>query len=66
MEAVSESENVILGHQFEKILKSFAQFYSQSHLLADFKENHPLLWFQKYIKKFAKQEISSLFMNSIL
>jgi hypothetical protein len=46
MEAMSESGNGILGHHFEKILKSFAQFYSQSLLLADFKETHPLLWFQ--------------------
>jgi hypothetical protein len=35
----------ILGHQFGKRLKSFAPFYSQSLLLADFIENHTLLWF---------------------
>ena len=30
----------ILGHQFNKRLESFAPCYSQSLLLADFKENH--------------------------
>jgi hypothetical protein len=32
----------ILGHQFNKRLESFASFYSQSLLLADFKENQTL------------------------
>jgi hypothetical protein len=54
--------------QFNKRLDSFAPCYSQSHLLADFKENHmvpgALLWF-KPCKKSAKQEKSSLFMNGI-
>ena len=35
----------ILGHKFEKRLGSFAPCYSQSFLLADFKENHTLLCF---------------------
>ncbi len=35
----------ILGHQFEKRLESFAPCYSQSLLLADFTDNHTLLWF---------------------
>jgi hypothetical protein len=39
---------------------------SQSLLLADFKENHTLLWFLKSFKKSAKQENSTLFMNSII
>jgi hypothetical protein len=42
-----------LGHQFNKRL-----FYWRI-----FKENHALLWF---LQKSAKQENSSLFMNSIL
>jgi len=33
----------ILVHQFNKRLESFASCYSQSLLLADFKENHTLL-----------------------
>ncbi len=37
----------ILGHQFDKILESFAPGYSQSLLLVDFKENRGLLWFFK-------------------
>jgi hypothetical protein len=57
----------ILGHQFNKRLESFAPCYSQSLLLADFKETHTLLWFEKpYNNKSAKRENSSLFMNSIL
>ncbi len=35
----------ILGHQLNKRLESFAPCYSQSLLLADFKENHTLLWY---------------------
>jgi hypothetical protein len=35
----------ILGHQFKKKLEYFALCYSQSLLLADFKENHTLLSF---------------------
>jgi hypothetical protein len=37
----------ILGHQFNKRSESFAPSYTQSILLADFKENHTgtLLWF---------------------
>jgi hypothetical protein len=41
----------ILGHQFKKRLKSFASSYSQSLLLADFKENHTLLSFLKILTK---------------
>ncbi len=41
---------------------SFALCYSQSLLLADFKENHTL----SLAKKSAKHENSSLFMNNIL
>jgi hypothetical protein len=55
----------ILGHQVNKSLESFAPCYSQSLLLADFKENHSLLWFLKILTS-EKQAISSLFMNSIL
>jgi hypothetical protein len=47
-------------------LESFALRYSKSLLLADFKENQILLWFIKSLQKTAKQENSSLFMNSIL
>ncbi len=35
----------ILGYQFNKRLESFASYYSQSLLRADFKEKHTLLWF---------------------
>jgi hypothetical protein len=53
----------ILGHHLNKRLESFATCYSQSILLADFKENHTLLWLKKIpYKKFAKQKKSSLFM----
>jgi hypothetical protein len=49
----------ILGHQFDQKLESL--------LLADFTENHTPLWFfPKSLKKFAKKENSSLFMDSIL
>ncbi len=40
-----DSRDGILGHQFDKRLESFAPCYSQSLLLADFTENHTLLWF---------------------
>jgi hypothetical protein len=30
---------------------SFVSWYSQSLLLADFKENHTLLWFKKSLQK---------------
>jgi hypothetical protein len=43
--------NGILRHQFHKRLESFAPSYSQSLLLADFKENHTLLWFKKSSQK---------------
>jgi hypothetical protein len=35
----------ILGDQFNKRRESFAPCYSQSLLLADFKENHTIHWF---------------------
>ncbi len=56
----------ILGHKFNKRLESFAPCYSKSLLLADFTENHTLLWFKNPYKKSTKQENPSLFMNSIL
>jgi hypothetical protein len=46
-----QARDGILGHKFEKRLESFAQCYSQSLLLADFKENHTLLWFYKSVQK---------------
>ncbi len=56
----------ILGHKFSKRLGSFAQWYSQSLLLIDFKENHnSYLGLKIRTKKYAKQENSSLVMNSI-
>jgi hypothetical protein len=46
---------------------TFAPCYSQSLLLADFKENHTVLLVLKNpYKKSVKQENASLFMNSIL
>jgi hypothetical protein len=56
----------ILGHHFDKRHQYFAPCYSQSLLLADFKEN-PFLFSDLKIltKKSAKQENSSLFMNRI-
>ncbi len=52
----------------KKDSRHFASYYSQSLLLADFKENHTLLFsgFKIPDKKSAKKENSSLFMNSIL
>jgi hypothetical protein len=38
-------EEIEFLDQFDKKLESFATCYSQSLLLADFKENHTLLWF---------------------
>jgi hypothetical protein len=35
----------ILRHQFNRRLESFAPSYSQSLLLADFRENHTFVWF---------------------
>jgi hypothetical protein len=34
----------ILGHQFDRRLVSFAPYYSQSFLLADFTENQTIFW----------------------
>jgi hypothetical protein len=61
----SLTRDEILGHVLDKRLKSFAPCYSQSLLLADFTENHTLLWFQIYIQK-SELGNSSLFMNKIL
>jgi hypothetical protein len=41
----------VLGHQLYKRLEFFAPCYLQSLLLADFKENHILLWFKKSLQK---------------
>ncbi len=46
----------ILEHQFNKSLESFAPCYSQSLLLADFKENPTLLWFLKSLQKNPQNE----------
>ncbi len=48
VKARSGSRDGILGHQFNKRLKSLAPCYSQSLILADFKENHTLLWFYSF------------------
>jgi hypothetical protein len=50
----------ILGHQFHKRLESFALCYSQSFLLADFKENQTLLWFTQYLQKNSRKKIESI------
>jgi hypothetical protein len=42
---VKMARDGIVGHEFNKRLMSFAPCYSQSLLLAVFKENHTLLWF---------------------
>jgi hypothetical protein len=41
----TEMGDGILGHLFDKRLDSFAPCYSQSLLMADFKEKHTLLGF---------------------
>jgi hypothetical protein len=41
----------ILGLQFDKRFESFDPCFSQPLVLVDFKENHYLLWFQKYTYK---------------
>jgi hypothetical protein len=38
------SRDGILGHQLNKMFEYFAPGYAPSLLLADFKENHTLLW----------------------
>ncbi len=43
-----QARDGILGHQFTEY---FPSFYSQSLLLADFKENQTLLWFQKSLQR---------------
>jgi hypothetical protein len=52
----------ILGHQFNKRLESFAPCYSQSFILADFKENQLYSGLINPSKKSAKQENSSIFI----
>jgi hypothetical protein len=61
------SRDGILGHQFNKRLESFDPCYSQSLLLADFnfKKTFSSLVLKMLPKKPAKQENSSLVMNSI-
>jgi hypothetical protein len=46
-----DTRDGILGQKFTKRLESFAPCYLQSLLLADFKENHSLLWFYNYLQK---------------
>ncbi len=55
----------ILEHQFDKRHDFFAPCYSQSFLLANFTEYSTMV-LKSHFKKSAKQENSSLFMNSIL
>jgi hypothetical protein len=45
------SRDEILGHQFKKRFEYFSPGFSPSLLLADFKENHALLWFNKSLQK---------------
>jgi hypothetical protein len=51
------SRDVILGHQFDKNLKSFAPCYSYS-----FYHNHTLLWFNNSYQKIRETENSSLIL----
>jgi hypothetical protein len=44
----------MLGHQFDKRLESFASWYSQPLLLADFKETYSTLILKMHTKKSAK------------
>jgi hypothetical protein len=46
-----EARDGILGHQFNKRLESFASCYSQSLLLADFKETILFSGFSNHYKK---------------
>jgi hypothetical protein len=56
------SQDEILGHQFKKRLESFAPYYLQALLLADFEENNILLWFLNPYKKI--REIRKFELNS--
>ncbi len=60
------SRDGILGHKFNKRLESFAPCYSQSLLLQILKKTILSSGFKNPNKTSAKQENSSLFMNSIL
>ncbi len=57
----------IIEHQFNKRLESFGSWYSQSFLLADFKENHTVLFSGLKIRtqNFVKQENLRLFYSWI-
>ncbi len=48
---LGKTRGEILGHHFDKRHGFVAPCYSQSFLLADFTENHTLLWFSTSIKK---------------
>jgi hypothetical protein len=54
----------ILGHQFDRRRESFAPCYSKSLPLEDLKKTILYSEFKITYKKSAKQENSSLFMNS--
>jgi hypothetical protein len=62
------SSDGILGHHFNKRFESFAPCYLHSLLLANFKKTltYSSLVLIILTKESAKQENSSLFMNSIL
>jgi hypothetical protein len=62
------SRDGILGHKFNK-RESFAPCYSKSLLMADFRENYSLLWFEKSLQKNplkTRKLESTVFMSSIL
>jgi hypothetical protein len=61
------SRDGILGHQLNKRLESFGLCYSQSLLLADFKEKKTILFsgFKKSLQKKSTIKIKST-MNGIL
>ncbi len=52
----SEARDGIHGQKFKKRLESFAPCYSQFLLLADFKENHTLLWISKFLQKIQRNQ----------
>jgi hypothetical protein len=54
------SRDGILGHQFDKRLKSFAPCYSQSLLLADLNGNHSLTLVLKILSLKIIREIRKL------
>jgi hypothetical protein len=61
-----EARDGILGHQFNKRFESFASCYSESLLLADFKETQLFSGLNNPYKKYGKKQNLSLFMNNIL